>query len=349
MRLSLGWIDHNKTVAQRVLRHGLSLESLGAHHTPKYSHASSEVIVRESCNTTKDVIAIDGVRKLDLHDGVKMKSNRAIETSLSHDRNVKSTLDISDRKIFKDEVQSHLVENKFISVTSESEKTTGTILKKRLGNNNKSDDNKVFNDRKKINVEKEENLPKGQRKLKTIKDIFDALEKKNSDKKDTLENVINLEYPKLEPKENFVNDNIQENCIEKERKLDEKSKENSTRKENWLQKLQREKLQKKIEGKKKKENSTINRQKIIRKKIPQILDAENYKTEEIEDKKRTELERLFEKMKEKENYEPSENKKIITPIKKKITVQKRLGRSPGVKCRNVKDMIRTFEEREAKK
>ena len=80
-------------------------------NTPKNSHASSEGLVIDSSTTTDDVIAIDGVRKLDFHDGVKMKSNRAIETSLSHDRNVKSTLDISDRKIFKDEVQNHLFGN----------------------------------------------------------------------------------------------------------------------------------------------------------------------------------------------------------------------------------------------
>ena len=52
-------------------------------------------------------------------------------------------------------------------------------------------------------------------------------------------------------------------------------------------------------------------------------------------------------MKKKENWEHSENKKIITPKKKKIMLQKRLVRSPGTKTRNVRDMIKKFEERES--
>ena len=205
-------------------------------------------------------------------------------------------MDISNRKNVDNDVQSHLVENMFIPVTNETKKTTGTTTKKKLGIVNKNDNGKKIVERQKIIGEKQENLQE-QRKFKTIKDIFDELERNNKDKKDTLENVRKLEYPKLELKENSVDDKIQENCIEETRKLEEKSEENSNRKENWLQKLQREKIKKKIEEKKKKENSTIKKQKIMRKKIPERLDAENYKTEDLEDKKRDELKKLFENMK----------------------------------------------------
>ena len=66
----------------------------------------------------------------------------------------------------------------------------------------------------------------------------------------------------------------------------------------------------------------------------------------IEDKKGEDLRKLFENLKKKENLDKLETKKIITP-KKKIISQKRLGKSPGIKSVNVKEMIKKFEDKKS--
>ena len=72
--------------------------------------------------------------------------------------------------------------------------------------------------------------------------------------------------------------------------------------------------------------------------------AEDYDMGSVENKKEEDLRKLFKSIREKENLDKSEKKKIITP-RKKIISQKRLGKSPGIKSLSVKEMIKKYEEK----
>ena len=72
------------------------------------------------------------------------------------------------------------------------------------------------------------------------------------------------------------------------------------------------------------------------------FDKEHYKFENMEERKSEDLKTLFERIKEKENLDEVDQKKIITP-RKKTQLTKRIGGSPALKAKIVKEIIRRFE------
>ena len=149
----------------------------------------------------------------------------------------------------------------FIVETNGGRKTTGTIAKKYSENESKVTKSKKINaqNEKKINDESQiENLTESRGKFLTIKEIFEDLEKKRDDRE---EKSKLLEYPKLEKKEFSNTENYGENRIQIKRKLEYEKVKVPEKKENWLQKLQKEKIKKKLEEKIMKENSTSKKQK----------------------------------------------------------------------------------------
>ena len=297
-----------------------------------------------SCNTTDVVIDFGEKEGKDLVvDNVLTVIDSEVDKD-NKDNKGKNRLDVDEENVIGISQQSHLDDRNFIFETNDEKKTTGTIAKQAKGN--LIEDSKSVKikeqSRKKIKDEgQEENLTGNRRKFKTIKEIFDDLEKKEKDVED---NSRKLEYPTLKMKENSNKENYEENSPEAERKFKSDTVKVPERKENWLQKLQKEKIKKKLEEKINKEDSTIRKQKILRKKIPTRLMAEDYDMGSVENKKEEDLRKLFKSIREKENLDNSEKKKIITP-RKKIISQKRLGKSPGIKSLSVKEMIKKYEEK----
>ena len=82
--------------------------------------------------------------------------------------------------------------------------------------------------------------------------------------------------------------------------------------------------------------------KIRPKKITLELEEENFNTSYLGENKECELQRIFMKMRKKENHKDTQNKEIITP-KKNTPQKKRLGKNPELKTRSVKDLVKRYD------
>ena len=84
--------------------------------------------------------------------------------------------------------------------------------------------------------------------------------------------------------------------------------------------------------------------KIKRKKIGLEIMEKNSTFENLPEKKENELKKMFELMKNKENLKIEKTEKIFTP-KKATPKNKRLGMSPGVRKKTVREMIQRLENK----
>ena len=180
----------------------------------------------------------------------------------------------------------------------------------------------------------------------SIPDIFRRLnEKKINDSKE--ENRYEMVYPEIRATESENSRPMgKENPeLHEERKLvgvdgkielkKEENKKIGGMRENWLSKLQ-------VERKLKEKIKIEDKKKIKRKKIGLEIIDENGTSESLPGKKDNELRKMFEAMKKKENLEGEKRKKIFTP-KKATPKNKRLGMSPGLGKKTVREMVHKIE------
>ena len=178
------------------------------------------------------------------------------------------------------------------------------------------------------------------KKVNRIDEIFQRLEKEKV-KGEHSEEKANREltYPVIKPIRKLVynsEENYNENKENDKENYSQEVKKKSN--QNWLRKLTEEKkMQRSIEKIKRSSSK-----KIRPKKITLELEEENLNTSHLGENKECELQRIFMKMKNKENSTDMQNKKIITP-KKNTPHKKRLGKNPELKTRSVKDLIKRYD------
>ena len=292
-------------IALDVERHGLSSDLRGAHHTRTDSHVYDHQNKLAIPCIKKPVVTVGRMKTSDSEASYERTLEGSSSCNTLCDRSYESysVNELKPDKVFDD--QHHLVANYLNpSKLSECKAEVGTKPKPNT---------KVY----KGKIEQQQTVKiKGVEmkvKIDPVDEIFSRLE---HEKISVVENENILTYPVIEP-------------VNQDSKIGNR---------NWFKKLQEQKIGSR--SKEKIKNSAG--KKIKKKKI--ILDTkkENYRMESMNENKESELKRLFEKMREKENLSTITDKKIITP--KKITpLRKRLDRGPDKQSRSVRDMILKYE------